>query len=79
MRGRDVSRALPWHMYGDPALVVERAEIRELGCRLCQSASVTLMRAFCGETRNTQQRGFPTVGDRCKWFVERDQILEVKG
>jgi hypothetical protein len=79
MGEREASRALPRHMYGDPALVVERAEIRELGCRLCQAAAVTMMRAFCSESRNPQQKGFPHVGDRCKWFKERDRVLEVKG
>lgn len=76
MNEREQSRALPRHMYGDPAMVVERAEIRELGCRLCRAAAVTMMRAFCDEPRNERQKGFPHVGDRCKWFVERDQVLE---
>lgn len=74
MSERERSRALPRHMYGDPAMVVERAESRELGCRLCRSAVVTLMRMCCGHDRNVDQKGFPTIGDRCRWFVERESI-----
>lgn len=73
----DQSRALPAALYGDPAYVVERAEIRELGCRLCNAAAVTLMRAFCADHRNLEQKGFPHIGDRCRWFDERADALEV--
>jgi hypothetical protein len=68
---------LPAYMYRDPAEVVERAELRELGCWLCQESAVIMMRAFCGEVRNPAQKGFPTIGDRCRYFVERESILEV--
>lgn len=63
--------ALPAHLYRDPAEVVERAEIRALGCSLCRASAITLMRAFCSDPRNGQQRGFPTIGIRCRWYDER--------
>ena len=78
MSNREASRALPRHMYGDPAEVVERAEIRELGCRLCQAAAVTMMRAFCDEERNHEQKGVPTIGTRCRWFKESERVLETR-
>lgn len=66
----------PSYMYRDPAIVAEENEMRELGCRLCQSASVTMMRVFCGHARNERQKGFPDIGHRCRWFVERADVLE---
>ena len=63
--------ALPAYMYRNPAEIVERAEIHALGCALCQSSAITLMRAFCDQPENVRQAGFPTIGQRCKWFAER--------
>lgn len=58
--------------YGDPAAVAERMELDRLGCSLCASSAMTLLRGFCAESKNTKQKGFPTIGHHCRWFVERD-------
>ncbi len=77
MDGKETSRALPKFMYGNPADVAEAAEISELECRLCRAAAVTMQRAFCGHERNPQQKGFPVIGSRCRYFDERDAVMEV--
>lgn len=69
----DSSRALPHYFYGDPADVVERMELREMGCRLCVSHDVALGRVVCADSRNESQRGVPGVGYRCKFFKEISQ------
>ncbi len=61
---------LPAWMWGDPAQVAERKELAELGCSLCASNVVTMMRAGCGDHRNDRQKGWPDIGSRCKWFDE---------
>ena len=64
---------LPAWMWGDPAKVAERRERDELGCALCQSCAVTMVAlAFCDDKHNAQQKGFPTIGHRCRWFRERE-------
>lgn len=68
------SRALPSYMYGDPAKVAEENELRELGCMICTKRGMTLMRSFCSEPRNDQQKGFPRIGHRCRWFDERIEV-----
>ena len=65
------SNALPSHFYGDPADVVERLEMDQLGCRACTSHKVVFDRLICGDGRNEQQVGVPRVGHRCKWFNEK--------
>jgi len=64
----NVSRALPHQFYGDPADVVERAQLSQLGCRACKSHDVVFDRVVCKDGRNIQQRGVPHVGFRCRWF-----------
>lgn len=72
VRVADVSRALPRHFYGDPADVVERAEMDRIGCRACVSHRVVFDRVICGDVRNeAKQSGVPRIGHRCKWFVEK--------
>lgn len=68
---RSNSRALPHYCYGDPADVVERMELRDMGCKLCASHDVVLGRVVCTDSRNESQRGVPGVGCRCKFFKER--------
>jgi hypothetical protein len=63
------SNALPVRFYGDPADVVEQAEMRELGCRACANQHQVLGKVFCTEPRNQQQRKVPHIGDRCRWFI----------
>lgn len=65
------SRALPHYCYGDPADVVERMELDDLGCRLCVKHGVALGRIICTDYRNESQRGVPGVGYRCKFFEEK--------
>lgn len=60
-------------MYGDPAKVAERLEQDRLGCSLCVHHRLTLMRAWCGNERNSKQRGFPVIGARCEWFEEASE------
>lgn len=63
--------ALPAFMYRDPAEVVDMLQRKELGCRLCIKAGVTMYGVVCGEDRNIAQRGVPHIGERCRWFDER--------
>lgn len=65
------SRALPSFMYGDPANVVERMELDDLGCKLCTKGFSTFSRMVCREVRNEKQKGVPTIGHRCRWFNEK--------
>lgn len=67
---KDSSRALPRYMYGDPADVVERLELNELGCRACVSHKIVFDRVICVDGRNEQQNGVPMIGHRCKWFAD---------
>lgn len=60
------------YLYRDPAEVVERLELDALGCEACRFAAFTFIRPVCTEPRNKGQKGVPSVGHRCKWFVERD-------
>lgn len=60
--------ALPAFMYRDPAQVAEANEMRELACTLCRHSAVTLMRTFCANPSNPQQKGFPWKGYRCRLF-----------
>lgn len=64
--------ALPHYFYGDPADVVERMELNQLGCRLCSKHDVVYERVVCTDERNTSQRGVGWIGDRCKFFMERN-------
>lgn len=61
------STALPAWMYGDPADVVERLELDDLGCKAC-SMSEMAFKVVCTHSRNKQQKGVPQIGHRCKWF-----------
>lgn len=67
----EITKALPSHLYGDPAKVVENAEMRALGCRACTSGFILSGRVACTDERNPTQKGVPYAGDRCKWFVDR--------
>lgn len=67
----EISRAFPMHFYGDPALVVERAELDDLGCRICDQHGHVLDRVVCHAEKNVKQRGVPYIGHRCKWFGEK--------
>lgn len=70
--GRDdvASNALPRYMYGNPADVVERMELNQLGCRACVSHEVVLEQVVCGDPRNDLQHGVPRIGHRCRWFQD---------
>lgn len=58
-------------MYGDPADVVERLEMDQLGCRACKTHKVVFDRVLCGDGRNEKQTGVPRIGHRCKWFNDK--------
>lgn len=64
------SNTVPHYFYGDPADVVERLELDDLGCRACLSHRVVFDRVVCGDGRNDRQVGVPRVGHRCKWFKD---------
>lgn len=68
---REHSRALPRGMYGDPADVIERAQMNQLGCRACSRSIEICGRSMCGERRNLGQKGFPAIGWKCRWFLEQ--------
>ena len=65
------SRALPAHCYRDPAEVVERQQLNELGCRACSSHAVLYDRVLCCDPRKLDNKGVPHIGHKCKWFVLR--------
>lgn len=64
------SSALPLNFYRDPAEVVERHELVQLGCRACVSCELVLNRPMCQDERNQAQKGVPRIGFRCKFFRE---------
>jgi hypothetical protein len=61
---------LPAFLYRNPAEVIEQAELDSLGCRICHKADELFGRLHCLDVRNTKQTGVPTIGHRCKWFLE---------
>lgn len=65
------STALPIRFYGNPADVVERNQLDQLGCRVCESAAIVMSKVFCAEPKNENQKGVPRIGHRCKYFNER--------
>ena len=65
------SRALPAHMYGDPANIVEYDQMDALGCRACKSYQEVLCNGICADVRNEFQKGVPNIGHHCKWFSDR--------
>lgn len=64
---------LPAHCYQDPAIVVERNELKALGCRACASHDVYLGKVVCTNDRVTNHKKVPRIGSNCKFF-----ILEVR-
>jgi hypothetical protein len=62
------SKALPAHCYGDPADVVERKELRELGCRACKHSVPALNRVYCSHERVVHHNKVPWIGNKCKYF-----------
>ena len=60
-------------MWGDPAAVAERMEQNKLGCSLCGKADENWGKMHCMDVRNHEQKGVPTIGHRCKWFVEKGE------
>lgn len=71
MHGASVAddRALPSHMYRDPAEVIEQRELRRMGCRACTSHEMVMGRVVCMDVRNDLQKGVPGIGHRCRWFA----------
>jgi hypothetical protein len=64
----EVSRALPRQCYGNPADVVERAELKELGCKACDKHTWMLGRVVCTEPRVVNHKRVPFIGTNCKYF-----------
>lgn len=62
------SRALPAGCYGDPALIAERNELRDMGCKACDLHGLLLGRVTCTEPRMTQLKKVPFIGSKCKYF-----------
>ncbi len=65
------SRALPRFYYHDPAVVYEKIEAKQMGCKACLHHRVVFDRVMCGHESNEKQRGVPYVGFRCRWFNDR--------
>ncbi len=62
------SNALPMHCYGDPAIVAERNELQELGCRACSKHEHLLGKVVCTESKLTNHKRVPFIGSKCKYF-----------
>lgn len=62
------SRALPAGCYGDPALIAERNELRELGCKACDWHLLLLGRVTCSNPEVTNTKKVPFIGSKCKKF-----------
>jgi hypothetical protein len=65
------SKALPAWQYGDPAKVVERNELNELGCKTCSHSTLIWGWTRCDDPRNEIQKGVPHIGIHCKYYKER--------
>lgn len=65
------SRALPFGYYGDPAKLIEVAELDHLGCLACASGLELFDKVGCADPRNPRQKKVPWIGHRCRWFKER--------
>ena len=63
------SNALPAHMYRDPAQVVERAELTDMGCRACEHHAYLFGRVVCSNPNKTDNKNVPRIGTKCKWFA----------
>jgi hypothetical protein len=66
------SKALPKHCYGDPAIVAERNQLAELGCRACIHHTMLLARVVCTEAKVTNHKRVPFIGTKCKFFKLKD-------
>ena len=66
-----ISKALPKHMYRDPAEIYEARELKRMGCKACLNHRLVLDRVMCGDQRNELQEGVPKIGRRCKYFILR--------
>lgn len=62
------SNALPAHCYRDPAIVVEQNQLKELGCRACNSHAVYLGKVVCTDSRKKDMKKVPYIGSKCKFF-----------
>jgi hypothetical protein len=65
------SKALPARFYRNPADIVERNQMDELGCKACRHATVIWGATRCDDVRNEIQKGVPHIGHRCKYYEER--------
>lgn len=59
---------LPSHMYLDPAIVMERKELLELGCRACEKHTHMLGKVMCTDPRKESNKNVPSIGSKCKFF-----------
>lgn len=62
------SNALPMHFYRDPAEVVERQQLRDLGCLACNSHTHFFGRVLCTDVRKNNNKNVPRIGSKCKYF-----------
>lgn len=62
------SNAMPAYMYADPALVVERQELVELGCRACGKHTYLFGKVVCTDPRKADNKNVPRIGSKCKFF-----------
>lgn len=62
------SNALPAYCYRDPAEVVERQQLTELGCIACEKHTHLFGKIVCSEVRKTDNKGVPRIGSKCKYF-----------
>jgi hypothetical protein len=62
------SHALPMHLYRDPAEVIERKQLNEMGCTACNKHTHMLGKVFCTEPRKPDNKNVPRIGSKCKYF-----------
>lgn len=67
-----MSNALPVYMYKDPAQVVERQQLVDLGCRACSKHTHLFGKVVCSDPAKLTNKGVPHLGTKCKLFELKD-------
>jgi len=65
---RESSYALPTQCYGDPSEVVERKQLKELGCLACVKHTHLVGKILCTDPRKVSNKDVPRIGSKCKYF-----------
>lgn len=66
------SRALPMHMYRDPAEVIEHNQLLDLGCLACTKHTHLFGKVVCSDPKKLNNKGVPHIGSKCKLFELKD-------